>query len=347
MVKHATSHTRVKGLVSTDVADAGRPQCITLHVPCGKIEPEDSCCSNSSEGLSPSDSQSDQGSVPSPGSDAEDNLTYTKVLFHRPSGAEVVRRLTKSNNETFVCLKVFCEKYREKKHFGVHHLHRHEKKIYKQIVDQAGIYVGTIDTSLGIAEKGIAICQDVKAILDDPNLEIVLMVDFMLVKAKEVLDDVTSISSRFREIRVALYNEMQRIAPGSERRQPEPSSYTGEHELDLQALKRMGDEDLLQLTVAVLDRFAVIVGNFIDWWSDLRTDVNSLTRSIGFIRRNQAIGHRVRKQWDDVEKQYRGYNSEIRAQQDYYHKTLADLVVPVSRVHRAVHHVAHKLGLEY
>lgn len=73
----------------------------------------------------------------------------------------------------------------------------------------------------------------------------------------------------------------------------------------------MGDEDLLQLTIAVLDRFAVIVGNFIDWWSDLRTYVDSLTRSIEFIRKNPAIGSRVWMQWDDVEKQYKGYNSEV------------------------------------
>lgn len=88
----------------------------------------------------------------------------------------------------------------------MHHLHRHEKKIYNHVVEQAGVYVGTIDTSLRIAQKGIAICRDVKAILEDPKLELALMVDFMLVKAKEVLDDVTSISEGFREIRVALYD---------------------------------------------------------------------------------------------------------------------------------------------
>ncbi|KDQ29766.1 hypothetical protein PLEOSDRAFT_1103780 [Pleurotus ostreatus PC15] len=301
--------------------------------------------------FSDTDTIADQASVLSLGSEGgDDTLTHTGNLFHKPSGAEVVRRLTKSNNETFVCLKVFCEKYREKKHFGVHHLHRHEKKIYKHVVEQAGVYVGTIDTSLGIAQKGIAISRDVKAILEDPKLELALMVDFMLVKAKEVLDDVTSISGRFREIRVALYDEMQRVAPGLELHQPEQYSYTEEHEFDLQALKRMGDEDLLQLTVAVLDRFAIIVGNFIDWWSDLRTDVEGLTRGIEFIRKKPAISSRVWKQWDDVEKQYRGYNSEIMAQQDYYHETLSDLVVPVSRVHRAVHRVAHgvaqRLGLE-
>ncbi|KAF9487589.1 hypothetical protein BDN71DRAFT_1594421 [Pleurotus eryngii] len=347
MTKCTAPFTRMEELVSTDVTDASRPQCIALHAPCGKIEPEDSWSSENSE----NSLRSDRASVLSPGSEAGDGaLEHAGNPFHKPSGAEVVRRLTKSNNETFVCLKVFCEKYREKKHFGVHHMHRHEKKIYKHVVEQAGVYVGTIDTSLGIAQKGIAICRDVKAILEDPKLELALMVDFMLVKAKEVLDDVASISGRFREIRVALYDEMQRIAPGLEPHQPERCSYAGEHEFDLRALKRMGDEDLLQLTIAVLDRFAVIVGNFIDWWSDLRTDVDSLTRSIEFIRKSPAIGSRVWMQWDDVEKQYKGYNSEIMAQQDYYHETLSDLVVPVSRVHRAVHRVAHgvahRLGLE-
>lgn len=73
----------------------------------------------------------------------------------------------------------------------------------------------------------------------------------------------------------------------------------------------MGDEDLLQLTVAVLDRFVLIVGNFIDWWSDLQTNVGSLTTSIEFMRKNPAISARVRTQWDDVEKQYKFYSSEV------------------------------------
>ncbi|KAF4564038.1 hypothetical protein EYR36_003289 [Pleurotus pulmonarius] len=337
MINYTTPHTKLEELVSIDVANASRPQCLALHVPCGKIEPEDSWSSGDSESSSPGD----QESVPLAGP-KDATLTQTKNLFQKPSGAEVVRRLTKSNNETFVCLKVFCEKYREKKHYGIHHLHRHEKKIYKHVVEQAGVYVGTIDTSLEIAEKGVAICRDVKAIIEDPKLELALMVDVMLVKARDVLDDVTSISSRFRDIRMALYD----ATPGSKLRQSGEYSYTGEQELDTQALKRMGDEDLLQLTVSVLDRFALIVGNFIDWWSDLRTDVGSLTRSIDFIRKNSAIGPRVWQQWDAVEKQYKAYNSEITAQQDYYHKTLTDLVVPVSRVHRAVHRVAHKLRLD-
>ncbi len=88
----------------------------------------------------------------------------------------------------------------------MHHLHRHERRIYKHVVEQAGIYVGTIDTSLGIAEKGIAICRDIKAMLDDPKLELLTMAEFMLGKAKEVVGDVATMWARFRVIRTALYD---------------------------------------------------------------------------------------------------------------------------------------------
>lgn len=79
-------------------------------------------------------------------------------------------------------------------------------------------------------------------------------------------------------------------------------------------LRRMDEKDLLKLTVLVLDQFVSIVGEFVDWWSSLKVDVDRLTGSIRFIRKNPDISTQVYKQWENMEQQYKIYRSEVGLQ---------------------------------
>ncbi|KAF9487593.1 hypothetical protein BDN71DRAFT_617788 [Pleurotus eryngii] len=73
----------------------------------------------------------------------------------------------------------------------------------------------------------------------------------------------------------------------------------------------MDEKDLLKLTVLVLDQFVSIVGEFVDWWSSLKVDVDRLTGSIRFIRKSSDISTQVYKQWENMEQQYKIYRSEV------------------------------------
>ncbi|KAG9218389.1 hypothetical protein CCMSSC00406_0010405 [Pleurotus cornucopiae] len=269
------------------------------------------------------------------GSTAPPNDILRKASEH----ADVVYALTKSNHETFECLKVFCEKYNEKRTF----IHSHSKhKVYKHVVEQAGVYVGTIDTSIRMAERGMSISRGAKEALDDKTVTPELLVEPMLEQTGDALKDIKDISNRFRSIRVALFEEMQRIHPS----EPQSDSYPPSTDLvrrqrvDLNELRRMDEKDLLKLTVLVLDQFVSIVGEFVDWWSSLKVDVDRLTGSIRFIRKNPDISTQVYKQWENMEQQYKIYRSEIMTQQDYYNHTLKYLM-PKSFFRRVVR----RLGL--
>ncbi|KDQ22120.1 hypothetical protein PLEOSDRAFT_171596 [Pleurotus ostreatus PC15] len=265
------------------------------------------------------------------------------ILRKASEHAGVVYALTKSNHETFECLKVFCEKYNEKRTF----IHSHSKhKVYKHVVEQAGVYVGTIDASIRMAERGMSISRGAKEALDDKTLIPEVFVEPMLEQTGEALKDIKDISNRFRGIRVALFEEMQRVHPSeppSDPSFPPSTDLVRRQRVDLNGkyfhlsypvtltkraseLRRMDEKDLLKLTVLVLDQFVSIVGEFVDWWNSLKVDVDRLTGSIRYIRKNPNISTQVFKQWENMEQQYKIYRSEIMAQQDYYNHTLKDLM---------------------
>ncbi|KAJ8701268.1 hypothetical protein PTI98_000074 [Pleurotus ostreatus] len=262
------------------------------------------------------------------------------ILRKASEHAGVVYALTKSNHETFECLKVFCEKYNEKRTF----IHSHSKhKVYKHVVEQAGVYVGTIDASIRMAERGMSISRGAKEALDDKTLIPEVFVEPMLEQTGEALKDIKDISNRFRGIRVALFEEMQRVHPSehpSDPSFPPSTDLVRRQRVDLNELRRMDEKDLLKLTVLVLDQFVSIVGEFVDWWNSLKVDVDRLTGSIRYIRKNPNISTQVFKQWENMEQQYKIYRSEIMTQQDYYNHTLKDLM-PKSFFRRVVR----RLGL--
>lgn len=67
------------------------------------------------------------------------------------------------------------------------------------------MYVGTIDTSIRVAERGMSISRGAKEALDDKTATPELLVEPMLEQTGEALKDIKDISNRFRSIRIALF----------------------------------------------------------------------------------------------------------------------------------------------
>ncbi|KAJ8517665.1 hypothetical protein ONZ45_g5162 [Pleurotus djamor] len=242
---------------------------------------------------------------------------------------EVVRQLTKSNHDTFECLKVFCEKYK-KQH---HSIFSSGSKVYKHVFKQAGVYVATIEKSRQVAQKGVAISREATSLLEsEGGKDTKAVVGIMLLHTKSALVDAKGIATHLRGIRKEIYKEMQKVDPAVIM-PAHPSGVSEQPSLSVETLRTMKDEDLLRLTVMVMEQFVHAITNFVNWWASLEVDVGRLTMAIEFMLQNPNIASNVRDQWRDMEVQYLRYETEISAQQDYYDTALKDLM-PESRIRK-------------
>ncbi|KAJ8481840.1 hypothetical protein ONZ45_g15174 [Pleurotus djamor] len=213
---------------------------------------------------------------------------HTEVLQKTAKQIAFVKALTVSNRETFECLRKFCETYKK---------HKREKAMYKEVIHQASAYVTTINTSISVAKKGMGISRQAADLLDrrdDPKRSVGLM----LTMTKEALGDAKTMEAQYRGIR-----EMQR--------QTAKSLAKGRG--SIKAGTKCTDGHLLDETVAVLDQFSLVVGDFVNWWSLLQVDVDRLTASIKYIRNDPEIKSEVKfkRQWNHMEQQYEVYHKWI------------------------------------
>ncbi|KAJ8517658.1 hypothetical protein ONZ45_g5174 [Pleurotus djamor] len=228
---------------------------------------------------------------------------HTEVLQKAAKQIAVVKALTVSNRETFECLRKFCETYKKDKR---------EKAMYKEVIHQASAYVTTINTSISVAKKGMGISRQAADLLDrrdDPKRSVGLM----LTMTQEALGDAKTMEAQYRGIRVA---EMQR--------QTAKSLAKGRG--SIKAGTKCTDGHLLDETVAVLDQFSLVVGDFVNWWSLLQVDVDRLTASIKYIRNDPEIKSEVKRQWNDMEQQYEVYHKQ-KDQPQFNKKTLKKAAV--------------------
>ncbi|KAG9218418.1 hypothetical protein CCMSSC00406_0007981 [Pleurotus cornucopiae] len=247
-------------------------------------------------------------------------------VLSQASQADVVKLLTETNRQTFECLKVFCEKYqpyKEKSMFSSA-ASKAKRKAYKSVVKQALVYTSTISVSIRIAEKGMGISRDAVEALTLKDERTDWIVQPMLETTNQALADAQNILQSFRSIRVSLYETMKGISPGNTLIPPEGNTTGDEapHCVTAQELRRMDENRLTDVTLAILDHFVVIVTEFVKWWTSLRVDVNRLKGTIEYYARHPEISERVRQQWIVMEGHYQAYHSEIARQQDYYDDVL-------------------------
>ncbi|KAL4262481.1 hypothetical protein AB1N83_006298 [Pleurotus pulmonarius] len=240
------------------------------------------------------------------------------------SGIDVVRRLVQANSDTYEYLRVFCETYKSTKHCW--HPHCRQREMHAHVVEEAGVYIDTVNTSLRIAENGAQTSRGAQTLLVDSVIR-ESVVESMLEKAEAVKRDVKIIFEKFRGIRISLYTEMKRIDPAVEPHwhMIKCPNVKGQEVVRPEELKSMGQGDLLRVTMAVLDYFVRTVGDFVDWWNEVHTHVGMLKDSVERIRKDPAIADFVRRQWETLEGEYRRYALETMAQQDYYHRVLGEL----------------------
>ncbi|KAJ8701234.1 hypothetical protein PTI98_000047 [Pleurotus ostreatus] len=266
----------------------------------------------------PSDSSTNDSTTP-PGGD----------ILHKASQADVVKLLTVTNRQTFECLKVFCEKYQPYKEKRIFRSSATEakRKMYKSVVKQALAYATTINLSIGIAEKGMGISRnaaDALALKDDC---VDWIVQPMLDTANQALEDVQGILKRFRSIRVSLYETMKGISPNNiPLPQGENAGDEAPHRVTPQELRKMDENRLTDVTLAILDHFIDIVTEFVNWWTSLRVDVDRLKGTIEYYAKHPEISEQVRQRWIAMEGHYQAYHSEIASQQDYYNDILKDTI---------------------
>ncbi len=77
--------------------------------------------------------------------------------------------------------------------------------MHTHVVEEAGVYIKTVNTSLKIAENGIQTSRYARTLLVDPEVMAESMVDAMLDKADAVKRDVEIITEKFRDIRTSLF----------------------------------------------------------------------------------------------------------------------------------------------
>ncbi|KAJ8481843.1 hypothetical protein ONZ45_g15172 [Pleurotus djamor] len=210
---------------------------------------------------------------------------------------DIVRELTKSNHDTFECLKAFCEKYNSR------------SKVYRHVFKQAGVYVATIEKSRRVAQKGVAISREATSLLESEGKDTDAVVGIMLAHTRSALGDAQGIATHLRDIRKEIYKEMQKVDPSAVV-QTGPSSVSEQPNLSVENLRTMKDEDLLRLTVMVMEQFVHAITNFVNWWASLEVDVGRLTMAIEFMLQNPNIASNVRDQWRDMEDQYQKYETE-------------------------------------
>ncbi|KAF4581784.1 hypothetical protein EYR40_002802 [Pleurotus pulmonarius] len=251
-------------------------------------------------------------------------------ILNQASQADVVKLLTETNRQTFECLKVFCEKYqpyKEKSMFSST-ASKVKGKTYKSVVKQALVYTSTISVSIGIAEKGMGISRNAAEALTLKGERTDWIVQPMLETTNSALNDAQNILKSFRSIRVSLYETMRGISPGSTLLPPEgtPTGNEVAHRVTAQELRKMDENRLTDVTLAVLDHFVYIVTELVKWWTSLRVDVDRLKGMIEYYANHPEISEQVRQRWIAMEGHYQAYHSEMASQQDYYDDVLKDTI---------------------
>lgn len=76
-------------------------------------------------------------------------------------------------------------------------------------------------------------------------------------------------------------------------------------------LDKMADEDFLSFTTQVIDQFLTTITEFIEWWSNLMSELASIEGLMKCLNGDSGPKKIVLRSWKSIESEYRTYKADV------------------------------------
>ncbi|KAF9490924.1 hypothetical protein BDN71DRAFT_1434323 [Pleurotus eryngii] len=192
--------------------------------------------------------------------------------------------------------------------------------------NRAEVYLRVVDTSVTVTSAGVRIAKMIIAVVEASEDLEVSTITGVKQSAAENAKDAKRIQEDFRQLRGSLMNFHRALNPRSPPilgRMPENSF------VETNGLETMADEDFFAFTTQIIDQFLATVTEFIEWWGGLMSELAGVEDYMKRLKPGREdSGHRlfIAKLWKSIESEYKTYNADVTAQQDYYRPELNEVL---------------------